>query len=123
MGSSALNSLGFCLSTSSNPTITSPVYNVSIVLVSFNCSINNLQSNTTYYFRAYAQNTFGVAYGEIISFKTPFVPVLPTVSTNSPTNLTQLATTCSVKLNGTISNTVTSSQFLGHVRTREFRCI
>jgi len=37
---------------------------------SFKSSITNLDRNTTYYFRAYATNTQGTAYGEVHSFKT-----------------------------------------------------
>lgn len=35
-----------------------------------NCSINNLEINTTYYARLYARNSIGTAYGEQISFST-----------------------------------------------------
>lgn len=35
---------------------------------SFSCSMSNLQTNTTYYVRAYALNTAGIGYGKAICF-------------------------------------------------------
>ena len=37
---------------------------------SFSCNLTNLQSNTTYYVRAYAVNSVGTAYGEEVTFTT-----------------------------------------------------
>ncbi|MDP2789216.1 MAG: hypothetical protein Q8O46_04215 [bacterium] len=43
----------------------------------FSQKITGLTENTTYYFRAVAQNSFGTAYGSTISFTTPACPVIP----------------------------------------------
>ncbi|WP_222538528.1 hypothetical protein [Pedobacter polysacchareus] len=41
--------------------------------------LGNLYGNTTYYVRAYAENKFGKAYGDLLSFVTP-APQLPTLA-------------------------------------------
>ena len=53
----------------------------------FACEITNLKDNTQYYVRAYARNSYGTIYGEVLSFKTLEI-VLPTVLTDSVTNIT-----------------------------------
>jgi hypothetical protein len=42
--------------------------------------------NTTYYYRAYATNSEGTAYGSLLTFTTP--AELPTLTTSSPSNIT-----------------------------------
>ncbi len=54
--------------------------------VGFNRSITSLSPGTTYYYCAIASNTFGTAFGEVLSFTTP--PNAPSVSTNPPSMLT-----------------------------------
>jgi len=72
---------------------------------SFSSGIFNLHPNSTYYFRAVAQNSFGTVYGSILSFNTSnFVnnnPVYsqPFVSTNSASGVSQNSAT----LNGYVS--------------------
>ncbi len=53
----------------------------------FACEITNLKDNTQYYVRAYARNSYGIIYGEVLSFKTLEI-VLPAVLTDSVTNIT-----------------------------------
>ena len=53
----------------------------------FACEITNLKDNTQYYVRAYARNSYGTIYGEMLSFKTLEI-VLPAVLTDSVTNIT-----------------------------------
>ena len=64
--------------------------------------ISNLSSNTTYYFRAVAQNSQGTTYGNILSFATAVSQtntLAPFVTTNSATAITRT----SANLNGTIN--------------------
>ena len=53
----------------------------------FACEIIDLKDNTQYYVRAYARNSYGTIYGEVLSFKTLEI-VLPAVLTDSVTNIT-----------------------------------
>ncbi|MDC2244025.1 carboxypeptidase regulatory-like domain-containing protein [Bacteroides thetaiotaomicron] len=59
--------------------------------------LTNLKESTTYYYKAYATNSKGTAYGEIMSFKTLSENAL-TVETKSATDIT----TKSATLNGTV---------------------
>jgi hypothetical protein len=77
-GGVAISQKGVCWSTSPNPTIalitktTDGQYGVN-----FSSLINSLQPSTTYYVRAYAQNSVGVGYGNQVQFTTSAaVPVL-----------------------------------------------
>ncbi len=54
---------------------------------SFTKAITGLSSETAYYYKAYATNTAGTAYGEVVSFTT-LTPTLPTVVTNGAYDIT-----------------------------------
>jgi len=80
---------GHCWSsTNNNPTI----YDSKTTLDSlkhpaqFTSTLTGLSPNTTYYVRAYASNSIGIAYGNMLSFTNG--TNLPTVSTNTVTNIT-----------------------------------
>ena len=62
-GNATLSARGFCWSTSPNPTLNDPHTSESPSIGIFRDTINNLQSDVTYYYRAYAVNEVGVAYG------------------------------------------------------------
>ena len=57
----------------------------------FNKNVAGLPQGTTYYYKAYATNSVGTAYGELMSFKTL---ALPTVSTGTITNITETSAKC-----------------------------
>lgn len=69
-GGSEVTTCGVCWSTSPTPTIENDTTIAVIKNFVFSSKIKGLQPNTTYYVRAYAVNTGGVAYGLILSFKT-----------------------------------------------------
>lgn len=83
-GSALVTNKGIVFSTGINPTIENNAgirFNGSGI-GSFNNTINNLVAGNNYYFRAFAINEFGTAYGEEISFQT--IGLLPpTVATLS----------------------------------------
>ncbi len=64
----------------------------------FEKEITGLTAGTTYYYRAYATNSFGTAYGRVQSFTT--LAVAPTASTTAASNITSTTAT----LNGNITS-------------------
>ncbi len=64
----------------------------------FNASLSNLTDGTTYYYKAYATNSAGTAYGNTLNFTTPEI-LAPTVETRAASEITRV----SAKLNGEIT--------------------
>jgi hypothetical protein len=103
-GAPTYSERGFIYSKSYNtPTVEDPATATTKVVVSgtntkYSANVASLTENTTYYFRAYATNVKGTAYGEILTF----IPkaILPEVTTMEATNI--LAT--SATLHGRIDN-------------------
>ena len=70
-GGAEVSSRGVCWDTSENPTIeTAQSQEAGQGIGNYECEINGLNSNTTYYVRAYATNSAGVSYGEEMNFNT-----------------------------------------------------
>ena len=69
-GGSTVTARGVCWSTSSNPTVYDNKTIDGSTLGQFTSNISGLQSNTTYYVRAYATNSQGTAYGTQKTFTT-----------------------------------------------------
>ena len=90
-GASAVSVRGVCWSVEHHPTLTDSHTDGGSGTGSFSCDINGLAAGTTYYVRAYAINSQGVAYGEEVSFAT--AANLPTVTTSQVTNITQTTAT------------------------------
>lgn len=67
-GGAAITASGVCWSTKSHPTVTNSATNDQITNNAFTSTLSLLVSNTTYYYRAYATNSFGTAYGNELSF-------------------------------------------------------
>lgn len=80
-GGASVTARGVCWATSQNPTISGTKTRDSDGTGEFTSAITGLDSETTYYVRAYAVNSAGVAYGEQVSFTTAS---LPTVTGFSP---------------------------------------
>ena len=81
---------GLCWSTSPNPTLND--YHAAHSLNGlgpFGLIMDDLFPGTTYYVRAYAINSAGVGYGEDVIFTTVGLPVLATVQTLPPSEITQ----------------------------------
>lgn len=87
-GGAQVISRGTCWSTSENPTIFNSHTSDGAGTGLFTSYLGNLSSGTKYYYRAYATNSAGTAYGNQRSFQTLSDPVLPTVSTGEVTNIT-----------------------------------
>ena len=67
-GASAVTARGICYGTSPNPTLLGSHTNDGTGFGAFTSLLSNLQDNTTYYVRAYATNSAGTSYGEVMSF-------------------------------------------------------
>ena len=77
---------GVCWSTAMQPTVNNNHTTDGTGLGEFLSSIASLEPGTTYYLRAYARNSAGVAYGEQVSFTTQ--SGLPTVTTADVVSVT-----------------------------------
>jgi len=70
-GDSYINDCGLCWNTTGNPTTADQrIGNFPSVEGVYTKTLKNLTPNTTYYVRAYAENTAGIVYGNEISFTT-----------------------------------------------------
>jgi len=81
-GGATVTARGVCWSTSQNPTISGSHTTNGTGTGSFTSSITGLNSNTTYYVRAYATNSKGTNYGEQKQFKTLELAPPPTGAIN-----------------------------------------
>jgi uncharacterized protein (TIGR02145 family) len=79
---------GVCWNTNHSPTRLNASTSDGTGPGNFNSSITNLQSNTTYYLRAYAINDVGTGYGNEETFSTIKASV-PNVSTHQITSISQ----------------------------------
>jgi hypothetical protein len=85
---------GICFSPDSIPTLEKSSFLVSGKgLGSFTCKLLSLPSQTRMYYRAYANNAGGTAYGEIKTFNTLKIAV-PVVVTSDPINITKSEALC-----------------------------
>ena len=69
-GGAEITSRGVCWSTSSNPTISDNHTSDGNGLGEFASSIAGLDPNTTYHIKAYATNSAGTSYGDVVIFTT-----------------------------------------------------
>lgn len=92
-GGAPILTKGICWNTSPTPTISNSITATSGRLGSFTCQITSLTANTTYYVRAYATNSAGMAYGDQVSFTTTQIsaPALTTTDISSVTTTTAVS--------------------------------
>jgi hypothetical protein len=96
-GMSNISNRGICYSsTSSIPTINNSVISSGNGIGQYTTTIPNLSPLTTYYVRAFATNSYGTAYGEVIKITTPFTPIFNN-------NITENQTICSGSVGETIN--------------------
>jgi hypothetical protein len=93
-GGAGITARGVCWSTTTGPTI-----NLSTKTFdgtgtgTFTSTLTGLTPNATYYIRAYAQNSVGVAYGDEVTFTLTAPVSLATLTTTSPVALTEATAT------------------------------
>ncbi|MCX6227072.1 MAG: hypothetical protein NTV01_20375 [Bacteroidia bacterium] len=91
-GKATVTARGVCWSTSPSPVVTGSRTTDGTGTGIFASNITGLTANTTYYVRAYATNSAGTGYGSDITFMTTAI-VLPAVTTNEATAITQTTAT------------------------------
>ncbi len=72
-GGEAVTARGVCWSTTPNPTVSNSKTTDGTGIGTFSSAITGLNTNTTYYIRAYATNSAGTSYGNQLSLATTFV--------------------------------------------------
>ena len=88
-GGAAITASGICWSKTNNtPTLADSTKAGTTASGSFTSVMNNLEENTTYYVRAFATNSVGTGYGNVVTFTTPVNITLPLLTTAAITNLT-----------------------------------
>ena len=92
-GGATVSARGVCWSTSQNPDLGDSHTTDGTGTGSFTSVMAGLNPNTFYYVRAYATNNVGTSYGSQLTFMTIEDPVLPTVTTADPMNITQTEAT------------------------------
>lgn len=74
-GGADIQSLGFCYSSSPEPTVSDNTVAANSYLASFSAQATSLLQNTKYYVRAFATTQYGTSYGEEVFFTTTYYPV------------------------------------------------
>src|SRR5436190_1161014 len=87
-GGAAITASGICWSKTNNtPGLSDSKTAGTTASGSFTSVINNLEENTTYYVRAFATNSVGTGYGDVVTFTTPVNITVPQLTTAAITNL------------------------------------
>lgn len=94
-GKTSITAKGVCWSTTnSTPTIANSKTINGTGSGSFSSILSNLIPNTTYYIRAYATNSLGTGYGNVLSFKTIIVSLPTGININPFSSITKTSATC-----------------------------
>ena len=80
---------GICWGTAHNPTINQNHNSNGSGIGAYSVNMYGLVQNTTYYVRAYAINSVGIAYGQEVHFTTSESVSAPTVTTNQVNSISQ----------------------------------
>lgn len=96
---------GVCWNISPNPTVNDYLTNDGQGPDAFISVLSGLSPGTIYYYRAYATNSIGSAYGEEMSFQTLIIPT-PDIITDDATNITATSATCSGSASSDTNNAI-----------------
>ncbi|HZL10905.1 MAG TPA: hypothetical protein VFC65_12990 [Prolixibacteraceae bacterium] len=107
-GFTDITARGVCWGINQNPTTVDSKTTEGTGIGTFTSSITSLESNTTYYLRAYATNSAGTTYGNQVTFKTILNVVFPTTITAAVTNITANAVTSGGSVTATGGGEVTA---------------
>lgn len=99
---------GVVISTKTAPTVSDDKRVSTQAANSFAVTVDNLKGNTTYYIRAYAKNSIGVAYGNEFTFTTPTAfPIVTTAAVEAASITKTSAVVTGSYIEGGVGNTVT----------------
>jgi hypothetical protein len=87
-GGGTVTSRGICWSTNPNPTVNNSKTTEGTGVGQFTSTLTNLLAATTYYARAYGENSRGISYGSEITFTTLGPPKLTTIAVSNITATT-----------------------------------
>lgn len=90
-GYSTVTERGICWNTSPDPTVSGPHFSGGSGTGVFTAKANGLTPGITYYFRAYATNSVGTAYGEELVFTVPTLPVVTTAAVSQNEGVTAIS--------------------------------
>lgn len=105
-GGGAVTARGVCYGTAANPTVAGTKTSDATGSGTFASTLTGLQPGTQYYYRAYATNSAGTAYGNELTFTT--TAVVPTVTTAAASALTQTSATSGGNVTATGGAAVTA---------------
>ena len=93
-GGSPVTERGICYSIFENPTLSDSVRLAGTGIGRYYCEMTNLTNATTYYIRAFATNSEGTSFGDVITVRTVEHPMLPTVTTDEVSDITLNTAVC-----------------------------
>ncbi len=107
-GGSSVTARGVCWSIAANPTTSNSHTTDGSGTGSFVSNLTGLTPGTLYYYRAYATNSVGTAYGIEVMLTTQSSVVTPTVTTTAVTGITQITATSGGNVTASGGATVTA---------------
>ena len=108
-GGADIMARGVCWNTLQNPSPSNFKTTDGTGTGNFTSSITGLQPDKIYYYRAYASNNVGTAYGEELNFST--LCAEPSATTNDATNIVDIAATFNGTVNANGSSTTVTFEF------------
>lgn len=93
-GGSFVTERGICYSRFENPSLSDSVRYAGTGIGRYTCEMTNLTNATTYYIRAFATNSEGTSFGDVITIRTIEHPSLATVTTDEVSDITINTAVC-----------------------------
>ena len=93
-GGSFVSERGICYSRFENPSLSDSVRYAGTGIGRYTCEMTNLTNATTYYIRAFATNSEGTSFGDVITIRTIEHPSLATVTTDEVSDITINTAVC-----------------------------
>lgn len=93
-GGSFVTERGICYSIFENPSLSDSVRRAGTGIGRVYCEMTNLSNATTYYIRAFATNSEGTSFGDVVTIRTIEHPLLPTVTTDEVSDITLNTAVC-----------------------------